>query len=109
MFEHLQNRFSFPKETWGKYRKNFTRLEVPAKTILLKENEISQNAYFIEKGIVRACYNKDGKDVTFQFFMENTMFSSLESFRKGYRVWFHLRRSSLVFCGRLTKKLQTKF
>ena len=83
MFEHLQNRFSFPKETWGKYRKNFTRLEVPAKTILLKENEISQNAYFIEKGIVRACYNNDGKDVTFQFFMENTMFSSLESFRKG--------------------------
>ncbi len=49
MFEHLQNRFAFPKETWGKYRKNFTRLEVPAKTILLKENEISLNAYFIEK------------------------------------------------------------
>lgn len=58
-------------------------MEVPAKTILLKENEVSLNAYFIEKGIVRAWYNNDGKDVTFQFFMENTMFSSLESFRKG--------------------------
>lgn len=83
MFEHLQNRFAFPKDTWGKYRKNFTRIEVPAKTILLNEGEISLNAYFIEKGIVRAWYNNDGKDITFQFFMENTMFSSLESFRKG--------------------------
>ncbi|MEY8758189.1 Crp/Fnr family transcriptional regulator [Chryseobacterium tongliaoense] len=83
MFERLQNRFSFPKGTWGKFRKNFKRIEVPAKTILLKEGEVSFNAYFIEKGIVRAWYNNDGKDITFQFFMENTMFSSLESFRKG--------------------------
>ncbi|KMQ69720.1 cyclic nucleotide-binding protein [Chryseobacterium sp. FH2] len=83
MFEHLQNRFSFLKKTWRKYGKSFIRIEVPAKTILLKENEVSLNAYFIEKGIVRAWYNHDGKDITFQFFMENTMFSSLESFRKG--------------------------
>lgn len=58
-------------------------MEVPAKTLLLRENEISGSAYYIEKGVVRAWYNNDGKDVTFQFFMENTMFSSLESFRKG--------------------------
>lgn len=83
MFEHIQDRFAFPKKTWGKYRKNFTRIEVPAKTVLLKEGEVSSNAYFIEEGIVRAWYNNDGKDITFQFFMENTMFSSLESFRKG--------------------------
>ncbi len=62
---------------------NFKRMEVPAKTILLKENEVSHHAYFVEKGIVRAWYNNDGKDVTFQFFMENTLFSSLESFKKG--------------------------
>lgn len=58
-------------------------MEVPAKTLLLKEDEVSDSAYYIEKGVVRAWYNNDGKDVTFQFFMENTMFSSLESFRKG--------------------------
>ncbi|KPH11840.1 Crp/Fnr family transcriptional regulator [Chryseobacterium sp. ERMR1:04] len=83
MFEHLKNRFPFPKETCEKFTRSFQRMEVPAKTTLLKEDEVSLNAYFIEKGIVRAWYNNDGKDVTFQFFMENTMFSSLESFRKG--------------------------
>lgn len=83
MFEHLKNRFPFPKETCEKFTRSFQRMEVPAKMTLLKEDEVSLHAYFIEKGIVRAWYNNDGKDVTFQFFMENTMFSSLESFRKG--------------------------
>lgn len=83
MFEHIKNRFPFPKEKWRKFLSSFKRMEVPAKTLLLKEGEVSYNAYYIEKGIIRAWYNNDGKDVTFQFFLENTMFSSLESFKKG--------------------------
>ena len=83
MFEHIKKRFPFPKEKWRKFLGSFERMEVPAKTLLLKEDEVSYNAYYIEKGMVRAWYNNDGKDVTFQFFLENTMFSSLESFKKG--------------------------
>ncbi|MEB4760623.1 Crp/Fnr family transcriptional regulator [Chryseobacterium indologenes] len=83
MFEHIKSRFPFPKEKWRKFLASFERMEVPAKTLLLKEGEVSCNAYYLEQGIVRAWYNNDGKDVTFQFFLENTMFSSLESFRKG--------------------------
>lgn len=83
MFEHIQDRLLFPKEKWRKFLRCFQRMEVPAKTLLLQEGKISEHAYYIEKGVVRAWYNNDGKDVTFQFFMENTMFSSLESFRKG--------------------------
>lgn len=83
MFEHIKNKFPFPKEKWRKLLNGFERLEVPAKTVLLLEGEVSYNAFYIEKGMVRAWYNNDGKDVTFQFFLENTMFSSLESFKKG--------------------------
>lgn len=83
MFEHIKDRFPFPKEKWRKFLNTFERIEVPAKTLLLQENEVSYNAYYLEKGVVRAWYNNDGKDVTFQFFLENTMFSSLESFKKG--------------------------
>lgn len=83
MFEHIKNKFPFPKEKWRKFLASFERMEVPAKTLLLNEGEISTNAFYLEKGIVRAWYNNDGKDVTFQFFLENTMFSSLESFKKG--------------------------
>ncbi|MFZ4931668.1 Crp/Fnr family transcriptional regulator [Chryseobacterium sp. Mn2064] len=83
MFEHIKDKFPFPKHKWRKFLSSFDRMEVPAKTLLLQEGEVSYNAYHIEKGIVRAWYNNDGKDVTFQFFLENTMFSSLESFKKG--------------------------
>lgn len=83
MFEHIKDRFPFPKEKLRKFISSFQRMEVPAKTLLLREGEISCNAYYIEKGMARAWYNNDGKDVTFQFFLENTMFSSLESFKKG--------------------------
>lgn len=83
MFEHIKNRFPFPKEKWRKFISSFEKIEVPAKTLLLKEGDVSNNVFYLEKGVVRAWYNNDGKDVTFQFFLENTMFSSLESFKKG--------------------------
>ena len=52
----------------------------PAKTTLLSEGEVSQNIYFIKKGIIRMWFNKDGKDITFQFFMEHCAVCSIDSF-----------------------------
>ena len=59
----------------------FARQEVAAKTILLREGEVSNKAYFIEKGCMRLWFNNNGKDVTFQFFFEGEAVSSVESFR----------------------------
>lgn len=91
MFEHIKNRFPFPKEKWRKFLGSFERMEVPAKTLLLKEDEVSCNAYYIEKGIVRAWYNNDGKDVTFQFFLKIQCFPPLKVSKKACRVWYHLK------------------
>ncbi|HWB27304.1 MAG TPA: Crp/Fnr family transcriptional regulator [Chitinophagaceae bacterium] len=68
---------------WEKYAHCFIRMEAPAKTILLKEGEVSKKAYMIEQGCVRAWFNNAGKDVTAQFFFENSTVSSLESFKKN--------------------------
>ena len=59
------------------------RIEVPAKTILLHEGDISKRSFIIEKGCLRVWFNNNGKDTTFQFFFENEGLSSLESFRKS--------------------------
>jgi CRP-like cAMP-binding protein len=82
MFDHLKNKFPIDNDKWEDYIKNFKRIEVAAKTVLLKEGEISQKAFLIEKGCVRAWFNNDGKDLTFQFFFENSTVASIESFRK---------------------------
>mgnify|MGYP002345128839 CR=1 FL=1 len=63
-----------------KFKPLFKRLEVPAKTILLQEGEISRTMYFIEKGCLRTWINNDGMDITTQFFFEGDSVSSIESF-----------------------------
>ena len=82
MFNQLRNKFPLDDEKWNEYTSYFKCIKVPAKTVLLSEGEISKKAYIIEKGCIRAWFNNDGKDVTFQFFFESSTVSSIESFKK---------------------------
>lgn len=75
---------------WEKYLHLFKRIEVPAKTTLLKEGEISKVAYFVEEGCLRIWFNNHGKDITFQFFLEGEDVSMIESFRTGQPSLFSL-------------------
>lgn len=62
------------------FSKMLTRKSVKSKTTLLYEGDVSNNIYFIKKGVLRLWHNKDGEDVTFQFFVENQPVASFESF-----------------------------
>ena len=84
MFEQYRNKFPVTDDKWNDYISCFKQMEVPAKTILLQEGDISKKVFLIEKGSVRAWFNNDGKDVTFQFFFENSTVSSIESFKKKH-------------------------
>ncbi|HEY0743332.1 MAG TPA: Crp/Fnr family transcriptional regulator [Chryseosolibacter sp.] len=68
---------------WEKFRHFFKREQVPARTTLLNEGDISERMFYIEKGCIRLSFNKDGKDITFQFFFEGEGVSSAESFRNN--------------------------
>ncbi|TDS53993.1 Crp/Fnr family transcriptional regulator [Myroides indicus] len=83
MFEQFRDKFPFDDNKWADYVNCFKRIEVPAKTLLLKEGEISKKMFLIEKGSIRAWFNNKGKDITTQFFFENNIVSSIESFRKS--------------------------
>ncbi len=84
MFEQFKNGFSLSDEKWNDYTNCFKRIEVPAKTVLLKEGEVSKKMFLIEQGCIRVWFNNNGKDVTFQFFFENNIVGSIESFRKKF-------------------------
>lgn len=81
--DQLKQKLPLDKEQWNLYGSCFRRIEVPAKTILLHEGDIARKAYYIEKGSIRVWLNKNGKDITFQFFFENDRVSSVESFKKN--------------------------
>ena len=53
MIFQFKDRFPQLNPFWDKYLKYQTRMELPAKKVLLEEGKISQNYFFIEKGCVR--------------------------------------------------------
>jgi hypothetical protein len=82
MPDWLRTRFASNTDLWERYAPRFTRLEVPARTLLLRENEVAKRAFIIEKGCLRVWFNSQGKDITAQFFFEQQVVSSIESFRQ---------------------------
>jgi len=80
MLLHFKDKFPQLNPFWDKYLEFQTRLEVPAKTILLEEGQISQRYIYIEKGCLRSFFNNKGDDKTVQFFFENEGLTSIESF-----------------------------
>lgn len=66
----------------------FEERKIPSKTILLLEGEVATHMHFIKKGCLRIWFNKDGKDITFQFFFEGQSVASLDSFLSGQPSMF---------------------
>lgn len=49
------------------------------KEVLLNEGDCARNLYYIKSGALRLYFNKDGADITFQFFFEGHFVSSFDS------------------------------
>lgn len=77
-------------DDWNKFNHLFKRQEIPARTILLREGDISKTAYLVEKGALRTWFNNHGNDITTQFFFEGDSVSSIESFRTNHPSLFSI-------------------
>ncbi|WP_163718571.1 Crp/Fnr family transcriptional regulator [Mangrovibacterium lignilyticum] len=53
---------------------------IPSRTVLLHEGDVSNEIYIVKEGCLREWFNKDGKDITFQFFFEGQPVASIDSF-----------------------------
>src|ERR1700734_913150 len=89
---------------WNKFGYLFKRQENPARTLFLREGEISKKAYYIEKGCLRLWFNHEGKEVTFQFFFEGTGVSSIESFRSNQPSLFAMETIEPSILHSITKE-----
>jgi CRP-like cAMP-binding protein len=89
---------------WEKFRYFFRREEISAKTVLLREGEVSERMFYIEKGCIRLSFNKDGRDITFQFFFEGEGVSSAESFRSNEPSLFSIETIEPCVVHILSKK-----
>lgn len=58
-------------------------ISIPAKTILLEAGKTAQKVFFVHSGCIRQWYNANGKDITCQFFFENSPVACIESLIKS--------------------------
>lgn len=89
---------------WDQFSHLLSRKEVPAKTTLLREGQISTTAFYIEKGCIRSWFNQDGRDITFQFFFEREAVSSVESFMTGQPSLFNIESIEPCSIQTISKK-----
>lgn len=54
-------------------------VEVPARTILLREGDVADRLYFIDCGCLRLGFLDSGRDITFQFFLGGECVASFDS------------------------------
>ncbi|WED24612.1 Crp/Fnr family transcriptional regulator [Vibrio sp. JC009] len=64
---------------WQELKPYAKKLDLKKKDILIEEGRIGKQLYYVNEGCLRSWFNHDGKDVSFQFFLEGQFVSSFES------------------------------
>lgn len=59
---------------------SITKRHYPAKTLLQDQGRISNRIYFVEAGIARTFYYKDGRDITYWIAVEGDFVGSMSSY-----------------------------
>jgi CRP-like cAMP-binding protein len=80
MFDQLIEKIKKDKTSWIQLQELIIEKDIASKTVLLQAGEISKHVHIIKTGCLRQWFNKDGKDITIQFFFEGQPVASIDSF-----------------------------
>jgi len=78
--QYVDNIISFNESEKQVLESFFTLRQVPKKFNLTEEGKIAKELYFINKGLIRLYYTKDGEEITGYIFKEMLFASSYDSF-----------------------------
>ncbi len=79
MIDELIDKIKEDEGNWNRFGQFFVERKIEPKTVLLHEGEIANYLHFIKQGCLRMWFNKDGKDITLQFFFEGQGVASIDS------------------------------
>lgn len=65
---------------WEAFADILVYRSVPKKFRLVNVGEVSREAYFINKGVARLFFEKEGEEISAKFMFENNFIAALESF-----------------------------
>jgi CRP-like cAMP-binding protein len=73
----------FSEQSWQLLLPVLTRIEVKKGAHLLKEGDVCNTLFYIEKGFCRSYYVRDGVEKNTAFFFENDIATNIASFGSG--------------------------
>ena len=82
--EYLRKEAHLSEEEAQLYDNLWNYSALPKGYLLLKEGSNSKKVFYVEQGLMRLYYLKDGKDITNFFFAESTIYTPIENFLKQY-------------------------
>ncbi len=71
---------SLTESEWESISNQFIFRQIPRRFVLVKTGDIADEVYFVNKGVLRLYYEKDGEEITAFVYSENLFASSYESF-----------------------------
>lgn len=80
LIAYIKQRITLTQADVTLLEKRFTSIQLPAKSILIREGVMTSDLFFVEEGVVRGFQNRDGKMVVEHLAAENTFITSLDSF-----------------------------
>lgn len=112
MFEQLIENIKKDNAGSSQFPELFIEREISPKTILLNAGEVSDHIHYIKTGCLRQWFNKDGKDITLQFFFEGHAVASIDSFMNNQPGLFTIESiepSTVVSISRATYEKLNQF
>lgn len=89
--EYFQKLLPFNEAELEDILNHFEKVIVKKNQLLIREGQVSNTLYFVEKGIGRSYYlKKDGKEVTQWFFGEGNFMASADSFFQQTPSFYYL-------------------
>ncbi len=77
--DYLKQEISFSGEEVILFDRMWRTEKLPKGHQLLSEGSLSRRVFFVEEGLLRLYYLKDGKDITHHFFTENDITLAIEN------------------------------
>lgn len=90
LYSFLKQKRLFSEEECMIIKNAFNSEMIPKGTVIQQANRYSKKVFFLESGLVRLFYLKDGKDITHFFFDENNFVAPINSIflnRSERYVW----------------------
>lgn len=103
LLKYIHSLTEFHDESWELLQPALTKREFKKNELLLKEGQVCNSLFYIDRGYCRSYYEIDGAVKNTGFFFENEIATNINSFGSGQKSEF-----SIIACEPLTAILFDK-